>query len=1287
MSIERFEAEITRLINIMEQILGHPSRGQPEAETKNRLIEPFLNALGYGSEYRTPEGTIRSLRGTTNWVDYLLRDEANSIPKLMFEVKSLWDNNIWEQNKQQVFNYLRDYSLDIANDRPVLWIILSNFKEWYILRLQDRTPFWQFTIDELGKNSDLISQIYNCLARENLRTNQLESYYAEKTKEGLGERFLADLKIWRVILANGISTSQPELDLEKIREASQIFLNRFLLIRLLEAFSPQMPYNYLGRLYYNWQTTFYNLPFIEHLRDGFRNTWAGYNTELFHHSWVDELVIGNEYLEPIIIMNAIPRDGLLYNITSNLVDYRSLYNYDFTTLNQDVLGMAYEQFLAHQLIEENGIVKILENSETRKREGVFYTPSYIVSKIVRQTLSPLVKVKIDQAIRLLESREFDEAYEVAYSVLDCTICDPACGSGSFLLGAFDYILDEFKRYNKACDNPDLTSGNGDFLSSSSPQPIINGLEEKIIVKMLHGVDRDPQAVLLAKLSLWTRLLRAKPDRYGRRNNIVSRLPALTLNIRTGDSLIHSPMNLEPLKDDLIKSADLANRARDTSIPESERISAVNDLESTIDLINTRINPILTSYFASEESLRSVVRMIKNREASDAEIRAIRSYLINSDQRGLSNNWTETELERLRSELMVIPSAQDDVIIKRPFNWQVEFPHVFDPRLENPGFTAIIGNPPYFNVDATFGRNALELLWLKAMYSDIYTDKTDILFYFLRRGYELLQTHGYLTFIVSRAFIQGDKSQKLREFLARQTKLISIFDFLGHKVFKAGISTCIIQFQKELATDDHNVMANCVLNFNEVKTELCKKNPNLSNLQGLVNINLNQKSLGGERWKISPYGHIFSVIDRKTKIRDVSHVTYMEGITTGKDSIFEGNFVDLFPRKFLCERIPNSSIQAFGYKPSNTQLIYYTHDCEWNSLPNSLKIYLQNHRNELESREVFQNNTSSYEWFHLHRPRNGILSPKIFFPRRANSNKFVVDPNGSIGFKSDVAGFVKAENTSIDRLYFICALLNSEVLEFRYRALGGIGKLTGRGMFEYFENQVGDLPIPDLSEDNPDFQTLVSLSKEAHQIWNERFRVITEYKNQTSAIPYDQVSASYYHDIAGDYGADVKYVSSQPNLEGHLLSLKVEAQPDGYILCGEVTENEDWREGERYWLEIVRITIYNSFLRRYLLASLIYTLEFDLEFRRKQKLTEEFGNILRVAFDVLKVNRFDEDKIRNLRTLELIEQRVLTAVGRSDLENLLLRQIQIQSEINQIAYRLYGVEEYKNIITDALKIIL
>jgi len=118
-----------------------------------------------------------------------------------------------------------------------------------------------------------------------------------------------------------------------------------------------------------------------------------------------------------------------------------------------------------------------------------------------------------------------------------------------------------------------------------------------------------------------------------------------------------------------------------------------------------------------------------------------------------------------------------------------------------------------------------------------------------------------------------------------------------------------------------------------------------------------------------------------------------------------------------------------------------------------------------------------------------------------------------------------------------------------------------------------------------------------------------------------------------------------------------------------------------------VSIKSPHLRRYLLARLIYLTEFDTAFRRKQKLSREIGNLVNAAFDALKVNLYDRDRFSNLRVLEVIEQRVEQEIRRSDLENILLRQTEIKQQIDQIAYRLYGVEEYIEMIEQALNLVL
>jgi len=1286
MSLQHFLDNLPALIDQAKVLLEGSTLGSPEETTKDKLLNPFLDTLGYGRQHRELGGRIKSLQGTTTWVDYFLLPDVQKHPVLMLEAKPLWDTDIWEKNKQQVLDYLRDYLLMIGEEQPVLWIILSNFREWHVLRLGDREPFWSFMMKDLEDQSRA-RQVYERFARENLHRERLQEFYTERQRRDLDVRFLADLKTWRIILANGIRQSHPELSLAKIKEASQVILNRFLFIRLLEAYG-QEPFYSLGRLYNLWEKSFRNIPFIELLRKKFQDTWASYNTELFAESWVDDLEIPTEYLEPLILPDATPSSKVATCLNGPFFGYRSVYNYDFTTLTQDVLGTAYEQFLAHELYEEKGIIRILEDQQTRKREGIYYTPEYIVRRIVHQTLRPLIKPKVDQAIELLQSGQYEKAYEETSSVLEFKVLDPACGSGSFLLGAFDYIKKELDRYN---DSVQTQRKRVTELLNQFDRFVVQSPEEQILVKMLYGVDLDPQAVALAKLSLWTRLLRARPGHYGREGATHARLPALALNIRLGNSLIHSPADIAPVQHKIEQAADLARVAKDVTQPEDERVKAAENLETHINKANIALSPELAFFFASDESLKSALRAV-GRKPDEGILNAVRSYITEGVKPTALKDWSETELKRLKAELMALEVAREEVVIKRPFNWPVEFPDVFDPRLpeEQRGFDVVIGNPPYYNVDATFGRGAPELRWLKCAYPDIYTDKTDILFYFIRRAFQVLRQGGDLSFIISRAFIQGDKAKNLRRFLSEKTTLLHVLDFLGHKIFRGGITTCILHARNASPPQDHALSVDNVLDFDRVRAVLESSDP-LSPFptDAATHVHIPQAELGEERWPLSPYAEIFSQIDGAgVKLVQSELGSFLKGIDTGLDEVFEGEFKGKFLDKWLIVRIPNSHIRKYGWEDSKTQILHITHATDWYGLSPDVKEYLHMHEKALKSRDVYKHPSSHYEWFQLHRPRETLFRPKIFFPRRAPENRFAVDETGEIGFKSDVAAFLKNPNASHD-LYYICALLNSKVLEFRYRAMGGLGKLTGRGMFEYFENQVGDLPIPLFKDpaNHPDHARLSQLGREAHELFKECYQLVTTYHLRSQELAHEVVPFELYHDPAGDYRDLMEWRSPDPNCDGHLLGLRVEPTQEGYVLWGEVTEDEDWREGDREWIELASVEIRYPALRRYLLARAVYLTEFDEASRRKQKFTDEISNLVKAAFKALTAPCYDDDQTRNLKIIENIEKRVASEVGRTDLEVILMRQQEVEQEINDVAYRLYGVAQYRDVIEAALKIVL
>lgn len=719
-----------------------------------------------------------------------------------------------------------------------------------------------------------------------------------------------------------------------------------------------------------------------------------------------------------------------------------------------------------------------------------------------------------------------------------------------MLGAFEYLTNALERYNLAAQaayqNSWSANGSGDLFSAAAPPKQVLYPHERVLVSCIYGVDLDPQAVGLAKLSLWTQLLRAHPGQYSKRGAPHAQLPALTLNIRSGNSLIDAaspvPAALTVHEDTLTEAAQLARNARNVDLAAEARAELLETLNETAEHLNRSLLPALLPFFADDEALReAIVFAGAADDADNATVRAVREYLITGKKartiRDVADDTLREVLETLRRDETALEHARH----KRPFNWAVEFPDIFDSALpaEERGFTAVIGNPPYFNVDATFGRGAPELDWLRAVYPEIYADKTDILFYFFARGYRVLREGGELGYIVSRSFLQGDKSKDLRAFLSEKTTLIGLLDFLGHKVFKAGIATAILHLRKGAAPADHQLLLDYVLDFDAVRTQLRKHEPLTT---GVVRVPVLQAELSENRWVLSPYREIFRTIDAAgSRLHSSGLGFFLKGIDTGLDEVFEQDFAHTkqsIPDKWLRPRVRISGIFPFGWEQPDSQILYTRHKDEWEDLPKPVQDQLLPQKASLEGRKVFQ--SGSYKWFHLHRPREGtrdgqsytLFSPKLFFPRRASYNRFAVDETGEVGFKSDVAAFIyNLDKGKAADLYALCALLNSQVLNFRYRAPGGLGKLTGKGMFESFENQVGDLPIAALSSE--DKTRLGELGREAHALFRRRYALVAAYTETFSGQMQQQVSFWHFHDPAGDYGPFVSYRSPDPNRVGHL----------------------------------------------------------------------------------------------------------------------------------------------------------
>lgn len=526
----------------------------PEEWTKHNLIEPLLQALGFDRDDIRKEFHILGAQ-----CDYLLERRR---PLLFVEAKSITDKakNIFEKYRDQVLGYLRNYRISPEQGRvekPVTWLLLTNFAQLHLIRANEDKPTFSFRLDQL---EDKAAEIWELLSEERMEGGRIEELYDQEQKADLDQRFLADLKQWRLILANGFGIRNQTASLADLTSASQQLLDRFLFCRMLET-NGLIEYNKLARSFVSYDEfsgTWSRKTFAGDLRERlFLEIQAKFNTELFVQPQLcDTLEIDNTFLAAIIGHTSLPTEvaltcGLEQSL-AGILSFRHLYSYDFSRMSHDIMGAVYERFLAHKLQQKSGRILIEETDELRKKEGIYYTPQYIVDYIVGHTLGEKTEPIVTAAIDWVAERNFSAAHAKIRELAEIKVVDPSMGSGSFLLRAFDHLLDCYSRYNQACrdlkqtgrirETPGELFGADEQVAEEIFNPAFY-----IVAENIFGVDLDPQAVELARLNLWMRLMIAERDIMRERLRVsqanghpLSLLPSLARNLRRGNSLIPDP---------------------------------------------------------------------------------------------------------------------------------------------------------------------------------------------------------------------------------------------------------------------------------------------------------------------------------------------------------------------------------------------------------------------------------------------------------------------------------------------------------------------------------------------------------------------------------------------------------------------------------------------------------------------------------------------------------------------------------------------------------------------------
>ena len=504
--VERFERNYNQ----------YTSSKYKEAQLRREFLDPFFSALGWDMANRSGideqykevihEDSI-TISGSSKAPDYCFRLGAER--KFFVEAKKP-SINIKKgcHPAYQLRRYAWSANLPLS--------ILTDFEELAIYdcsvkpNQKDKAStarILYFNYKDYLEKWDRIASIFS---RNSILQGSFDRHTIEnKKKRGttlVDDEFLKELEKWREIIAKNLVLNN-KLTQRELNYSVQRTIDRILFLRISEdrgiekndqiqdQVSKKNIYRGLCKL--------------------FRDADKKYNSGLFHFTKEDNRPEPPDELS----LNLKIDDNILADIISNL--YYPNSPYEFSVMPAEILGQVYEKFLGKtiKLVERN-CIKVEEKPIVRKAGGVYYTPSYIVDEIVKEVLEPLLKNKTPKETSKLK------------------ILDPACGSGSFLIGAYEYLTNWYKNWYIK-DSPKkhrdklYQNRNGDWVLSTLTK-------KKILLDNIYGVDIDAQAVETTKLALLLKVLEGETEETISKQLSLFKertLPDLGFNIKCGNSLL------------------------------------------------------------------------------------------------------------------------------------------------------------------------------------------------------------------------------------------------------------------------------------------------------------------------------------------------------------------------------------------------------------------------------------------------------------------------------------------------------------------------------------------------------------------------------------------------------------------------------------------------------------------------------------------------------------------------------------------------------------------------------
>ncbi|MGL2631679.1 DUF7149 domain-containing protein [Helicobacter pylori] len=766
-------------------------------------------------------------------------------------------------------------------------------------------------------------------------------------------------------------------------------------------------------------------------------------------------------------------------------------------INPSVLGLVFEKL--------NGY-----------KEGSFYTPSFITSYMCKESIDPIVLDKFNaiyqwdcenlKALRGKIDRNFsnEKAKEYLQLLLTLRVCDPAVGSGHFLVSALNEmvwiayklgLIASLYRHELRLENDEIiihTPKNEVFKytiphSENDPhhhiQKELFELKKSIIENCLFGVDINPNSCEITKLRLWIELLKYSYYIFenGKNTNALETLPNIDINIKCANSLI-SRFNLNDdlkkipnIKKKIQEYKDLVAQYKDPNplypLNKADLINKIQDLKNTFSL--TLKDPKTKAEL--EKAIEKHIKKYNFFALDDKSLLDGLDYFIPSLFGTLKLSPKEEEeafasYGRIRALRKKLDDALSGREYQNAFEWRFEFPEVLNDEGDFLGFDCIIGNPPYIRQEHIKDLKPL----LEKQYQDFYNSTADIYTYFFALSFHLLKEKGFSAFITSNKYARAKYGAKLREWLLKKTTIVSYMELNALKVFEsAAVDTSIMNFIKQTPPKESGF-------------KYYEPTPNdKDDLKSTHSLPMRQNALSTESFIFANA----TLLDLRDKIESVGtplkdwDIQINYGIKTGANEAFiiptEKRDEILNACKTQEERertealikpiLRGKDIKRYSYEWAGEWLIN-THNGYTSSLKSkippidiakypAIKTHLDTHYDTIATR-CDQGDTP----YHL---RNcayleDFEKEKIVYGEIVQEPRFYLD-NGECGL-----GYFYAEATSFiltgEHLRYLLGMLHSKLITFAFKTFYAGGGL-GESGYRYKKAFIERLPIPQITEKN------------------------------------------------------------------------------------------------------------------------------------------------------------------------------------------------------------------------------